>query len=167
MIKHCLDRIVASGIHDIVVVLGGHGELILPVIRGPSVRIVFNNNAKSEMAESVRIGLRSIDNASSGVLISLADHPLVRSDTFRLIMNSHCDEPDKIIIPVYRMNRGHPSLFPRLLIDEIFTGLNLKEIIHQNAEKVKYINVSDEGTIFDVDTMEDYRRSQDASKGEN
>jgi len=157
-IIHCLDGLLASGIRDIVVVLGNHGNKIAGIIRDLPVNIVFNNDPESEMAESVRVGLLAIDNASSGVLICLSDHPLVRSETYKIILNAHFESPDRIVIPVYNRQRGHPSLFPKSLADKVFTGLNLKQVIDASPELVTCVPVSDQGTILDIDSMEDYER---------
>ena len=155
-ILHCLDSVISSGIKDIIVVLGYSGQAIEEVIQDYPVRIVFNSNPESEMAESARSGLKEISNLSTASLVCLADHPLVTPETIKALVNSHRQTPHKIIIPQFKGQRGHPSLFPGPLIDEIFTGVNLRQIIVSNSEKVKTIDVSDEGIVVDMDTPEDY-----------
>ena len=130
------------------------------------MKIAFNEASESEMAESVRIGLRVIDDSSTGVLICLSDHPLVSPETLRVLINSHSEDPGKIIIPMYTGKRGHPSLFPVHAIKEIFGGLNLRDVINKTPGRLKHIDVEDEGILLDMDTIEDYKKiSKIAAKG--
>jgi len=156
IIKHCLDNLITSGIENIVAVLGYRGDEVLAAIQEMPVQIVLNENQESEMAESVRIGLRAIAEKSSGVLVYLSDHPLVSVDTLKSLMQCFLETPDKIIIPLYKGKRGHPTLFPRNVIEEIFEAGTLRDIIDKNRSRLKFLNVQDEGVILDMDTKEDY-----------
>lgn len=158
VIRHCLETIIDSGINDVVTVLGGGGEKIIEVINDLPVKIVFNKAPQSEMAESFRIGLQAVDAFSTGVLVCLCDHPLVSKETFKVLTHFHEEEPDRILIPVYNGIRGHPTLFPKSVITDIFLGINLREIINRNPDRVKPVRVKDEGVILDMDTTDDYRK---------
>lgn len=158
VIKHCLDNIIASGIKDIVVVLGIQGKELAKTINHLPVTIIFNNNPYSEMVESVRIGLQNIEPASSGILICLSDHPLVSGETLKTLITWHRREPDKIIVPLYNNKRGHPGLFPKQYAHEVFQGFTLREIVNKDPERIKFVEVSDEGILYDMDTQEDYRK---------
>lgn len=156
-IRHCLETIIASGINDIIIVIGEGGEKIIQAINNLPVKIVFNKEPKSEMADSFRTGLQSVDAYSTGVLVCLSDHPLISEETFKMLIKLHEEEPDWILIPVYNGKRGHPTLFPKSVINDIFLGINLREIINRNPDRVKTVSVKDEGVILDMDTTDDYR----------
>ncbi len=156
-IRHCLETIIASGINDIVIVVGEDGEKMIQAINNLTVKIVFNKEPESEMADSLRAGLKSVDASSKGVLVCLADHPLISEETFKILIKLHEEEPDWILIPVYNGKRGHPTLFPKSVINDIFLGINLREIINRNPDSVKTVSVKDEGVILDMDTTDDYR----------
>jgi molybdenum cofactor cytidylyltransferase len=158
VIRHCLDSIIGAGVKDIVAVVGLNGRDIADDILGFSVKIVFNLDPESEMAESVRCGLRLVDVSSTGVLVCLSDHPLVSPETFFTLLRNHCKNPDRIIVPFYRGRRGHPTLFPARAIKEIFSGLRLNEIVNRTPGRLICIDVNDEGVLLDMDTPEDYRK---------
>ena len=158
VIAHCLESIVESGVPDIVVVLGPSGDRILEAIRRFPITVVYNKEPASEMAESVRTGLRVVDEKSSGVLICLSDHPLVSEITIRNLIAGHREDPEEVIIPVYRGRRGHPTLFPKQMIEGMHPGLTLRDIVRKGSPGVKYIEVPDRGVVTDLDTEEDYRR---------
>jgi CTP:molybdopterin cytidylyltransferase MocA len=164
IIRYCLDSLIAAGIEDLVVVLGPRGNEILDTVKDIPVKIVFNKNPKSEMAESVRIGFRTIAESSSGVLVSLSDHPLVKADTLKKLVHCHLETPDRIVIPLYKGQRGHPSLFPKIIIEEVFAGFNLRDIIHKDPNRIRFLDVEDEGVILDMDTREDYKKILDKVK---
>ena len=157
-IRRCLDSIITAGVTDIVVVLGGDGGVVARAIDGLPVKTAENRDPRSEMAESVRLGLRQIGPASNAVLICLSDHPLVLPETIRKVLAAHGDRPGGIIIPLYRGKRGHPALFPRAVIEEVISGGNLREVISRHSGEVHAIEVNDEGVILDLDTPEEYER---------
>ena len=160
VISHCIDTLIASEIKDIVVVLGPHRAEILRFLGAlpNQVKIAYNDIPGSEMAESVRIGLGVINASSSGLLVCLSDHPMVSRETIKTLIGLHGQDPDKIIIPLYRGSRGHPTLFPARMIREVLTGHTLREITSRHPEKVRYLEVQDEGVILDLDTVEDYKK---------
>jgi molybdenum cofactor cytidylyltransferase len=102
VIRHCLDNLVAAGIKDVIVVLSQRGREILNSMKDLPVQVVYNENPESEMAESVRIGLRALTQSSSGVLTHLSDYPLVSVETLKSIVQCYLETPDKIIIPLYK-----------------------------------------------------------------
>jgi CTP:molybdopterin cytidylyltransferase MocA len=156
VIGHCLDTIIAAGLRDIIVVVGPDGDEIAETLRGLPVAVVKNESRRSEMVASVRIGLRALEDHASGVLICLTDHPLTSADTLTAIVLGHQVTPDKIIIPAYQGKRGHPTLFPRSVIEEVFSGDNLRDVIRRDFGRIRIIEVGDEGVVLDMDTREDY-----------
>jgi molybdenum cofactor cytidylyltransferase len=158
VILHCLDSVVDAGIEDIVVVLGAGSGGTAAAISGLPVRTIVNGDSGSDMAASVRLGLRAVDPASTAVLICLSDHPLVSAGTIAAIAGTHRASSDSIIIPTYHGRRGHPTLFPRPVIEDIFRGTTLRQVIAAHADKVRLAEVGDEGVVLDLDTPEDYER---------
>lgn len=153
---HSLERIIAAGVEDIITVVRHDREDLITLLCGLPVRIVLNRNAESEMAESVRIGLHEIGNAVTGIVVCLSDHPLVSTDTYRLLLHAHEQEPGKILIPCAKGKNGHPVLFPKEVIRAVFEGMNLRDVIRANTQRVIHLQVLDEGVLYDMDTMEEY-----------
>ncbi len=158
VIRWCADSIMASGVQDLVVVVNAEGERIVEALEGLSAKVVRNDAADSQMADSVRIGVRALDDRVSGVLVCLSDHPLIAPETFRTVIQAHHREPDRIIIPCHGGRRGHPALFPRTILDEVLSGGTLRDIIGKDERRVQQVEVNDEGVLRDMDTVEDYQR---------
>jgi len=158
-ISHCVDNIIAAGITDIAAVLGPDSAELSGLLHGLPVKTTLNNDLGSDMAGSVRAGLSAVKKDSSGVLICLCDHPLVCASTIKALAARHYDAPDSIIIPTFNDAKGHPTLFPRSVIKEIYSGINLRQIINNSLDKVELFEVEDRGVIIDIDTKEDYIRA--------
>jgi CTP:molybdopterin cytidylyltransferase MocA len=158
LIRHCLETLLAAGVDDIIVVLGAWGREIAPVIRDLPVTMVQNPDPASDMAGSVRAGFAALADDTGAVLVCLGDHPLVKPATVRAITGRHAQQADKIIIPVCRGSKGHPTLFPRAVIAEILTAPTLRDIVRKDSERVMLLPVDDQGVTVDIDTPEDWRR---------
>ena len=156
LITHCVDTILTSGVCDIIVVLGYHGEEIAKALYGMPLRIVSNDLPDSEMADSARKGLSAVASSSTGIIIYPSDYPLVKPETIMTLAGEHSRYPDRVVIPVHKEKRGHPALFPREIINELFEGITLRDIINRDAGRTRFISVPDSGILLDVDTEEDY-----------
>ncbi len=157
VIRRCVDALLAAGIPDIVVVTGRDNG-IAGALRGLPVTVAVNGAQESDMAESVRVGLKLCDPHSSGVLICLSDHPLVLASTMAALVREHKRAPGRIIIPSCGGRRGHPTLFPLPCVREIFLGGTLRDIVQKDAQRVMLLDTCDEGVVLDMDTPEDYER---------
>ncbi len=151
----CLDAITEAGITDIVVVLGQQAGLIRDIIN-TSVKTALNEDPHSEMAESVRIGLRAINADADAVVVCLADHPLVSPDTLKAMIAAHAREPGRLIIPRFEGKKGHPCLFPVDILRDIYTQATLRQIVESHPEALFFLDVSDDGVVLDMDTEADY-----------
>jgi molybdenum cofactor cytidylyltransferase len=165
-ISHCIDNIIAAGIADIVAVLSHDIAELSDLLKGLPVKKAFNNDPDSDMAASVRAGLSAVKEDSSGVLICLCDHPLVGASTIKALAAGHDEARDRIIIPTFNDAKGHPTLFPRSVIKAIYSGMNLRQIINNNPDKVELFGVEDRGVIIDIDTKEDYMRARKILKSD-
>ena len=139
-------------------VVGEGGREIVNAVYGLPVRVARNPDPESEMAESVRIGLRAVSTESSGILVCLSDYPLIKAETLVTLILRHCEEPNRIIVPRFNGRRGHPTLFPRPVIEEILDNVTLRDIVHRTPARVREVDVPDEGILFDMDTIPDYQR---------
>jgi molybdenum cofactor cytidylyltransferase len=71
------------------------------------------------------------------------------------------DDKSSIVLPSYKMRKGHPAVFPGFLFDAILTREfpgGAREILKENREIIRFVTVDDPGIVRDVDTIEDYNR---------
>lgn len=155
-LRRCL-AVMPGAVGDIIVILGLEMGAAATLLEGMPVKIVINTRPGSDMAASVRLGFQAMDPESAGALVCLVDHPLVRRGTLRQLAAKALEAPDRVIIPTFQGRRGHPSVFPRAMLMELYQGLNLREIIGRHPDKVTLLPVEDEGVILDMDTPADYQ----------
>jgi molybdenum cofactor cytidylyltransferase len=153
----CLTSLLHGSVWEIIVVLGPEGEAAASLLKDMPIKIMFNTLPQSDMAKSVRLGFQAMNQQSAGALICLVDHPLVQPDTLKHLVAKGLEAPDRIIIPTFQGRRGHPTLFPKAWLAEIYQGFNLREIIGRHPDKVTLLPVADEGVVLEMDTPEDYR----------
>jgi molybdenum cofactor cytidylyltransferase len=157
-VVRCLESLRTSGIAEIVLVVNPEGGDIVDAAKDIPARVAVNELPGSDMAASVRAGLELVNRFAAGVLVCLCDHPLVRPDTLESMISAHSRMPGAIIIPVYRGRKGHPTLFPRSVLEDLAKVATLRDVIGQYSAKITLLDVDDEGVILDMDTPEDYRK---------
>jgi molybdenum cofactor cytidylyltransferase len=164
VIAHCLASIFRAGIDEVIVVVGMQHEPVLRAIEAFPVTVVRNPEPESEMAASLLAGMQALPPCATAAIVSLTDHPLVSPDTYRSLLRSHREEPRKIIVPVHRGGRGHPTLFPVAVLKELEMEATLRDVVRRDPERVLLREVDDSGILADMDTPEDYRRMAEGFK---
>ena len=158
VISRCLDALVTGGVGEVVVVVSEEGSEVAEAARANPARIVVNPETAGDMASSVRVGHDALPAEACGVIVALCDYPLVSAATVTRLIEEHMDSPGSIIIPCHGGRRGHPLLFPRVTLNELTSGLILRDLVQHNPERIRCLDVDDPGVLIDMDTPEDYHR---------
>jgi CTP:molybdopterin cytidylyltransferase MocA len=156
-----------GGITDVVVV-GRLGDEALEAelehlgVGESRLRYAVNAEADKGQLSSVLAGLSLADRPGVlGVLIVPVDMPLVRPATVRQLLAVFNSSRAPIVRPVHNGAHGHPVIFGRALFDELRRAdptVGARSVVRTHAEAVVDVEVSDAGTITDIDTPEDYAR---------
>lgn len=155
-VAHCLDTHLAAGIGEIVAVVSPGAEEVAAAVSRYPVVVAVNESDSCDMADSVRTGSAHLASNPTGILVALADHPLVRPATVRSLVELHGQEPGAILIPVHDGAKGHPTLFPAPILRDICIVPTLRDVIARHRDKVRLVPVADEGVVMDMDVWEDY-----------
>jgi CTP:molybdopterin cytidylyltransferase MocA len=150
--------LIAAEVTDIVVTVGTESAHLLSALHSIPFTVAVNDESESDMAASVRVGLGRADAGSTGILVYPSDHPLVRTETVTQLIRAHEHDASRIIIPLFGVRRGHPTLFPRDRIERLTPGMTLRDLIRDDRSNVLLIPVEDEGTVLDMDTPDDYEK---------
>jgi len=81
LLQHVLDSVRASGVKEIVLVLGYAAEAIQREIDAQNARVVINQSFHQGMGTSLKAGLSGVDPQAQAAIIVLADQPFVRPAT--------------------------------------------------------------------------------------
>ncbi len=156
IVKDMLD----SQIDEIFVVLGAYYNEIAKYISPYPVEILRNDDWQSGQLSSLRVALRNLSPDSEGMIFTLVDHPLVRVSTYVKLKERWMGSRDKIVLPLYNGRKGHPTIFPSSLYNELLYGQlpnGARDILYKHRDLIDYVPVDDIGVVRDIDTEEDYK----------
>jgi len=168
--KTFLDTIIAHmrrlPLSEIVVILGAHADKVKEEADLKGISVLVNDNWSAGQLSSLRTGIRNLSDSSEGILFTLVDHPLVREETYRVLIEVWQKDKSRIVLPSFNCRKGHPAVFPKDVCDII-----LKEELREGArtvltamkERVLYVTVDDPGVVRDVDTPEDYIKLEESA----
>lgn len=163
VLGHVIATFRAAGLKDILVVTGGAREQV-EALAGNSARTIFNPGfADGEMLSSVQVGLAGSKPEVEAVLIGLGDQPQVRERSVQLVVEEYTKSKAALIVPSFQMQRGHPWLVARSHWDEILhmrSPESLRDFLKRHGDEINYVVVEDDSILQDIDTPDEYRRSQ-------
>jgi molybdenum cofactor cytidylyltransferase len=156
----------------LIVVVGAHAGAVRGAITfDPRVAVVENPDYLRGQLSSIKVGLAHVRPDAAGVLIHLADHPMVTAviDGYRRFGGRwrHAWAPAArpqgcIAIARYHGRRGHPVLFSRELFGELAAApedQGARVVVAADPARVAYVDVNDAGVVTDLDTPEDLERA--------
>jgi len=135
------------------------------------VEAVINPSPERGMLSSVQEGLRTAlrQEGVDGLLVCPCDLPKLRPMHVALVLEAGRRWGEAITVPLFRGQRGHPTLFGVKLADEILhlnpLEFGLNEILKRHARDVRDIAVSEDAVLRDADTPEEWRALQEEMEG--
>lgn len=152
-----------AGVDDILVVTGGSRREVEALI-GKSVQTVFNEKyGQGEMLSSVQVGLAAKKMEARAALIGLGDQPQIQERSVQRILQEYNRTNAPLIVPSYQMHRGHPWLVAREFWDQILKMCppeSPRDFLNRHAHDIHYIELDTPSILQDLDTPEDYLKSQ-------
>jgi molybdenum cofactor cytidylyltransferase len=147
----------------LVIVIGAHRERVRAAIpHDARIAIVENPNYAHGQLSSLQAGLEALQPEAAGALVHLGDHPLVRVETFRAIIDSYNRTGKPIVIARHDGYRGHPLIFARAVFDELRSAPEeegARYVVNADPSRVAYVDLPDPGINLDLDTPADLARA--------
>jgi len=161
IIEHLVTTALATDADRVYTVLGAHQDQIIPKLTDYEVTVLENENWERGMGNSIAVGVEGILNAENpdGILILLADQPLIDSSYINMMIKTFLSGNSGIIGTEYTDKIGVPALFGLLYYSDL---LNLggedgaAKLIKKHFKDCIALNPG--GKHLDVDTDEDYHR---------
>ncbi len=181
VLARCVAMFRQAGVADVLVVTGHRGDDVAAEAARLGAATVHNPAwQEGGMFSSVRAGLESVFRRASGtgtmgaaggigggvqagragVLLLPVDAALVRPLTVRLLLERAAVHPDRVLMPVFDGQWGHPpllhaSVLPIILADSGEGGL--RGALHRlGAHALQEVSVPDRFILRDMDTPDDY-----------
>ncbi len=159
LVQHVVEAASEGGCHHVVAV---YAQDEVRAAIGEGTTSVFNPDAASGQASSLRVGLAAVPEDMAGALILLGDQPLVGSRTVRAILRGWRREGSRPAVATrYGNSRDWrpPVLVDRGLFAELMTltgDAGARQLLDARPELVDTVVAS--GRDDDVDTPEDYAK---------
>jgi CTP:molybdopterin cytidylyltransferase MocA len=124
-------------------------------------RLIINEDFQKGISSSLRKGLFCLkdEEKDRGLLVSLADLPLLTSGEIDFFIDQFMIKPEGILLPVYKNLPGHPVIidFKRFKDDilKIKGDVGLSVIVRKYPAAVKRIPWESNSVIRDIDNKED------------
>jgi molybdenum cofactor cytidylyltransferase len=160
------ERFAASGggVHKLQALLAGKPVMrhTLDAVAASGLPWHLEDAGHPGMGDCIAAAVRATPDAG-GWLILPGDLPLVQAATLRAV--AHALAQHAVVVPMFKGARGHPVGFSAACRDAL---LDLKGnqgaagVVHAHVaiNSVAYVDVTDEGIVTDIDTLEDLRRAE-------
>ena len=154
----------ASDVGQVLVVIGHEAEKIRRKLKESPLNFVYNPNFSEGMTTSIKSGVKEVSRECDGLLICLADMPLINTSDINQLIHAYVQNRIKekrlIVVPVFQGQRGNPVLFSSEFRNDILEhkkGSGCRGVIMNYPEYVKGIEMDNDNMLLDVDTLEDYQ----------
>jgi molybdenum cofactor cytidylyltransferase len=159
ILQHVIDRLAASGVEDVVVVLGDDAVDVERAIDWHGARRVRNPDPRRGLSSSLQQGIGALAPNVDAALIVLGDQPRLPARAIRALLDAKLGDARPIVVPVYGGDSGrNPVLIGRSafgLVDEATGDRGLGPLLEANADLVEEIPIRVDGGNPDVDTRAD------------
>lgn len=141
----------------VVVVVGSQADLVVGSLKELPVQIVRCEDWSDGMGNSLAAGARAVQECfpeTSGLLLCLADQPLVDTAMLTLLLQRHQQVPQKILASAHQEALVPPIVFPRDCIAELtqWSGeTGARALLQRESHRVERCPTD---TGIDVDTPE-------------
>jgi molybdenum cofactor cytidylyltransferase len=157
LIRAAVDRVVAAGPEQTIVVVGRDGAAVRHALAGMPVTIVENPHPERGLSSSLRAGLAMVPGNAVAVLVTLGDQPIDRDEVFPALVARFGGDDAPIVAPRYQGVQGLPVLFARSVFPELeaLTGdRGARSVVERDPSRVAYVDF-DFPMPRDVDTPAD------------
>ncbi len=169
LLDACIGNILRANLPLLVCLAPADGELAATLSRA-GIPTLACPRAGEGMGSTLADGVAAITSRWSGALVALADMPLIRPATYRLVAERLA--PGTIVTVSHNGRRGHPVGFDRAFFPELeaLRGDTAARTVLAAHGTVTDIPVDDPGILVDVDVTADLDRARtalaDASRAE-
>lgn len=170
-IRLLINSLLSGGVDKIIAVIGYKRELIEEAIEdyGDKIELIYNPEYKSsDMLYSIKLGVKRAPKDST-IMITPGDMPLIKGKTIAYLIKEANKNPNKILIPMYNKNSGHPVLIAPEYRDALIAyseEMGLRGFLSRWEDSILRLDIDDEAVLMDLDTQDDYKKAQDMEERE-
>lgn len=158
LIRHLAEVALASGLAEVIVVVGHQADEVTAALGKLPVQVVHNPAYADGQSTSLHAGLAAVPEHAAAVMVLLADQPLLTTDVIDALLTTFRETAAPIVAACASGRRGNPVLFARELFPELATiggDEGARSVIVAHRDRLRCVEV-DSAVFADVDTPEEY-----------
>jgi molybdenum cofactor cytidylyltransferase len=158
VIRHVVERVIAAGIRQVLVVTGPEQEALVVALAGLDVRFAVNPTPESGQGSSVGVGVSALAAKTSAVLIALGDQPGVPAEVIPALIEALKQPGKAIAAPRYADGLGNPVLFAASVFPELRAlagDRGARAAVERDPSRLAVVDIGSP-MPRDIDTPEDY-----------
>tara|TARA_B100000614_G_scaffold58949_1_gene52135 strand:+ start:352 stop:927 length:576 start_codon:yes stop_codon:yes gene_type:complete len=161
LIEHTIRNYLDSKASRNNIITGYQNEKIERIANKYNVLTYHNSDYKKGLLSSIKIAIKNINKNSAGVIIGLADMPLVKPKDLNNLINQFLTyNSKKICVPICYNKIGNPIIFPSKILKSIAKNIkrqNKDEGLKSIILEKDYVTVkTSKGIHKDFDKLSDY-----------
>ena len=164
LLRRTARTLLASRVLEVIVVLGHEAARARRLLDGLTVSCIENKGYHDGQMTSVWLGLDALSVACDGVMICLADQPLLTAADINVLIDAFGQRSrGSVLVPVFAGQRGNPIILAHEHRAAILDGernLGCKRLIEHNPKLVTTVDMPNDHVVFDLDTPGDYATLQ-------
>ena len=158
IIRHVVERVVSSGIRQVLVVTGPEHEDLARALHGLPVQLVVNETPEAGQGSSVSAGVRALPAGTTAVLIALGDQPGVPAEVIPSLLDALKIPGKSVAAPRYADGLGNPVLFAAAILFELLAlpgDRGARAVVERDPSRLAEVEIASP-MPRDIDTPEDY-----------
>lgn len=163
MVRCVVDAALASGVAEVIVVLGHQADDVREVLADMPVTVVVNPDFAYGMSTSLRAGLGAVDPAANGVVILLADQPFLTSALIDTLIERFASTGKAVVRPSVAGKPANPVLVSSALVPELVAeegDIGGRRVVGRHAADVCLVPVEDPHELVDIDSPGQYEKAR-------
>lgn len=161
-LEHLLDVTKHAKIGVRRVVLGAHAEPIAGAVKLASDEIVVNEDWEKGQLSSIQAAIRSLPAGTDGLILCLIDHPLISATLVDDLIERFYATQMKIVLPVFRGQRGHPVIFSAALYDELLAApldKGARAVVWTHGGEIAELPTTEQGCVLNLNDPDTLQRA--------
>ena len=162
LIEHLQELLLATQLHEIIIVLGHGAEQIKPFLfKHKKIKVVYNKDYKFGQTSSFKCGLKEVAAPATGILLFPVDYPLIKKETIDMLISCFKEKSPMALIPSCQDKKGHPPVFAIRLKNEFLAlknSMGINTVIHHHIDDVTLLPVDDAGVLKSFNTKEEFEQ---------
>jgi molybdenum cofactor cytidylyltransferase len=161
MVRRAVRRAIASGLGQVVTVVGFEAERVTREVEDLASEVVENPSFQEGQSSSVCAGLAAVDPSAVAAMFIPCDQPHLSTEVIDSLLRAYRSTGGPIVLPTFDGRRGSPVIFDRSLFGELAAirgDSGGRQLFPKHAEQIVSVPVADGRVLMDVDTPESWNK---------